>query len=372
MRRFDSWKLREDVREHPAATLRQKACGSVRYSTHVELRRAAAGGTAWWHGVIQCRARMCPVCWIARRYKAGAEVAWCVGARERETAKLAKLRELPAPQSYLITLTVRHSASDPVSIVRDVRSCWRSLIQSRAWRKWAADHGVQWICAEEVTRGDNGWHPHLHVLAMPEKKIDPRDSYSLSGLLFMHWARTVARRMGEQHAPQREAKRCRHCGSERSRLERERVICAGCDREWQGHAIGVDFRPCDAAGYLTKLGYELADPAAQKGAAPLALLEGGSIDHYMELQETRHRARDITYSRGLKGVRDARPDGESPITLLGVRGSDWGRMRAIGWDIPLEVADASESERTAREAIEKHLGKIQEPEHDNDHARWEK
>lgn len=361
MRRVDSWRLREEVREHPRATGRQRACGANRYATHVELRRQAEGGTAWWHGVVQCRARMCPVCWISRRFKAAAEVAWTIGARERNTGM----------QSFLITLTIRHSADDPVSIVRDVRGCWRSLTQSRAWRKWATEHGLQWICAEEVTRGPNGWHPHIHVLVMPTKAIDPRDTYSLSGLLFMHWQRTVARRMGEEHAPQREARRCRHCNHDRTRRERDRVFCAKCDREWEGHAIGCDMRPCDAAGYLTKLGYELADPAAQKGDAPLAMLERGNIDDYMLLQQTRHRARDITYSRGLKCHRDDRPEGEDPITLLAVRGSDWGRMRNVGWGFPLEVAEASESERTARAAIEAKLGPIEDPSEDDDHSKWD-
>lgn len=336
MRRVRAWELREEVREHALAPLRQKACGVWRYSKHVELRAPADGGTAWWHGVIQCRARMCPVCWIARRYKVGAEVAWTVGARERDTEM----------QSYLITLTIRHSASDPVSICKDVRGCWRTLVQSRAFQRWKKEHGVEFICAEEVTRGDNGWHPHLHVLAMPgTKPIDPRDTWGLSGLFFMHWRRVVERKMGSEHAPIRQL--------------------------GDGKAIGADFRPCDAAGYLTKLGYELADPAAQKGNAPLALLEDGQIDSYMELQRSRHRARDITYSRGLKPYRDRMPEGDGFVTLLGLRGSDWGRLRHLGWEQPLEVADAATDARAAREAITARLGEVEEPIDDDDHSRWE-
>lgn len=362
MRRVDSWALRETVRAHPAATARQRACGSYRYATHVELRQMADGGTAWWHGVIQCRARMCPVCWIARRHKAGAEIAWTVGARERETGL----------QSFLLTLTVRHSASDAATITRQVRDCWKRFQQSRAFRLWKEEHGVQWIAAEEVTRGNNGWHPHLHILVMPDAKpIRPRDTWSLSASLYDVWRAAVVRTMGERYAPLRESAQCRHCGCARSRKLGEAMLCAACDLPWQGHAVGTDLRPCDAAGYLTKLGYELADPAAQKGDAPLALLERGELDAYMQLQTTRHGARDITFSRGLKEYRDSRPPHAGIVTLLALRGSDWGRLRHLGWEVPLEVASASDSARAAREAVEARLGPVEEPSDDVNQQRWD-
>lgn len=304
------------------------------------------GTGAWWHGVIQCRARMCPVCWISRRYRVGTEVAWTIYAREQDTAQ----------QSWLLTLTVRHFADDPISLTRAVRDCWRAMLQSRGFRNWKRDHGIEWICAEEVTRGDNGWHPHIHALLMPSAKINTRDPWSLSwgggaaapSALFQLWARTVRRRFtrlygehfAERHAPE------------------------------QGP--GLDLRPCDAAGYLTKLGYELADPATQKGNAPLALLDAGALEEYIQLQRSRARARDITFSRGLKGYREEQPERPEPMTLLGLRGSDWGRLRALGYDQPLAVCDAArDGETAARAELHRLLGKTQEPTEDDDHARWE-
>ena len=346
MRRVDSWRLREEVREHRKATGRQRACGEYRYQKHVELRSMGEGTGAWWHGVIQCRARMCPVCWIARRHKAASEVAWTVYAREQDTAQ----------QSWLLTLTVRHFASDPISLTRDVRGCWRSMIQSRAFQTWKRAHGLEWICAEEVTRGENGWHPHIHALLMPATKIDTRDPWSLSwagggsspSALFRLWARTVDRRFRKKYGDH------------------------FADTHAPEQGPGLDLRECDAAGYLTKLGYELADPATQKGNAPLAMLSAGALDEYMELQQSRARARDITFSRGLREHRDGMPEGGEPMTLLGLRGSDWGRLRALGYDQPLAVCDAAkEGEHAARAELHRLLGPTQEPTEDDDHARWE-
>lgn len=402
MRRFDSWRLREQLREHPSAPPRQQICGQWRYATNVELQKLPDRDGAWWLGVIQCRARMCPVCWTARRWRVGAEVAWTVEAREASTKQ----------QSYLITLTIRHSLADPVEIVRELRKVWRAFIQARAWQKWKREHGAEYISALEVTRGSNGWHPHLHVLVMPSRKpIDPEDTTRLSGLFFERWAAVVERKMGAQHKPQREANRCAHCDHPRDWSLHKDDPCAGCGRPYKGRSIGVDLRPCNAHGYLTKIGFELADPAAVKGRevkrehvqgvgevvtyevpaaghkvrsindvaqrgamtgrAPLALLEAGEVDLYMELMHTQATCRDITYSRGLRSYRDEMPEAEAAQTLLALCGSDWGRLRHKGWEQPLQVAEAAKDEATARAAVVERLGNVAEPIDDGDHRRWE-
>lgn len=331
--------------------MRLRQCGAVRYQRTVQLL-TAGGAVAWWQGVICCRARVCPPCFVARRFGQALEIEHTVTERESETRQ----------QSYLATFTVRHSAADPVSLTRDVRAAWRFLLQSRAWRTFVKEHQLEWVVAEEVTRGEKGWHPHMHAMLMPRRPFrryagrhasDPHrvDMVTIDGveravpvapspvweaagvagelesyvLLRDLWERAVRRKLGPEHAPD-----ARH---------------------------GVDVRPCDSAAYLTKLGLELADPAVVKGRSPLAMLEAGDVDRYMELQMSRSRARDITFSRGLAGIRDSMPAGEPPAELLELVGSDWFVLRSRGWEKPLEVAERAKDPESAAAAFSAATGR---------------
>ncbi len=311
MRKIEGWKLREDLRAHPRAPARLRHCGVYRYATTVQLLTSGEG--RWWHGVIQCRARVCPPCFVARRFKIAHEIEHVVTEREAETQS----------QSYLMTMTVRHHAGDPVSLTREVRACWRVMLQSRRWQTIRKKLGMEWIVAEEVTSGPNGWHPHLHALLMPRRRMTADDPWLVQNDFHEWWSRIVRKRLGEEHVPTREH--------------------------------GVDLRPCDSAAYLTKLGLELADPNAVKGRSPLDLLDHGEIERYLDLQLSRTRARDITWSRGLKGIRDSMPEGEAPAELANITGTEWGRIRHQGFAVPLEIAEHALDPESAAIAIARAL-----------------
>ena len=295
------------------------------------------GGAAWWQGVVCCRARVCPTCFIARRFKLANEIEYTVHERERETRRVAHAEKREPPQSMLCTLTVRHHMGDPVDLAKQVRSAWRSLLQTRWWRSFRDRHGIEFVVAEEVTRGDNGWHPHLHALLMPRTAIDLEEGplwkqesgYSpAESDIYELWCEVVEKKLGEAHVPNREH--------------------------------GIDLSPCDSAAYLTKLGLELADPAAVKGASPLALLQDGRIDEYMTLQQSRTRARDVTWSRGLKDIRESMPKSSGePALLAELRGSEWGQLVHAGWKVPLEVAEEATDPEAAAAAIARALKKKQ-------------
>lgn len=336
LRRVDAWELRERLRGHPAMPARSaRHCGHTRYMREVELRTSGDG--AWWHGVVQCRARVCPPCFMARRFRAAHEIEHVATEREAETRC----------QSWLATFTVRHSAADPVSITRDVRKVWRKLLQSRAWQELRKRYGVEWIAAEEVTRGENGWHPHMHALVMPRVQLGNANPFILEQMLDASgnldwskpvmttpeacalegfeeiWERLVERHLGKDHVPSREH--------------------------------GADFRPCDSAAYLSKLGMELSDPAIVKGRSPLAMLDAGDVDRYVELMLTRSRARDITFSRGLTLIRDTLPIPDEPAELLKLAGTEWTSLLARGPLVPLEVADTCDTPETARARVDELL-----------------
>jgi hypothetical protein len=306
---------RQAVAEHPSAPARLQRCGRDRYQSKVEV--LAAGGSAWFDGVQRCRSRACPVCWVSRRAKLAHEIQHVVDTRVRET------RQMP----LLATLTIRHSAEDPVSICRSVRSCWRKFIQRRGWRQFRDDAQLEWVIAEEVTLGDHGWHPHLHALLLPRRSAG--DVLQRADWWYETWAAIVERELGAAHVPSPEH--------------------------------GTDLRPCTTAGYLTKLGLELTDAGAVKGRAPLALLQAGALNEYMELQLSRHRARDLTWSRGLRPYRDSLPPPPPSELKLRLRGSEYERLHARGHDACLATLDAAAHGADAQSTVEWYIGRLVEP-----------
>ena len=289
------WAARLAVAEHRLAPYRVRLCGRQRFRKHVDV--FCAQGSAWFDGVVRCRTRYCPVCWISRRARAAHEIRWVVDRRCEDTGQVP----------LLATMTVRHSSRDPVDICRRVRDCWRLHVSGKQWQAYRKGSEVEWITAEEVTFGQNGWHPHLHALLLPRGKHG--DVLARAQWWNERWCSIVRREMGAEHEPD--------------------------------PLFAFDLRPITAAEYLTKLGLELTDAGAVKGRAPLALLQEGEIDRYVELQHSRHRARDLTFSRGLKSYRESLPPPPTPELTLQLRGSEYGRLFELGPDAVLSLLEAA-------------------------------
>lgn len=118
----------------------------------------ASGGEAYWSGLVTCGSVWhCPVCAekvsIARRD----QVAEAVRAHQAEPC---------GGVAYMATLTIRHHQFDRlIDLLATIRKAWGKLKTGAPRRRargragWVGD-----IRSLEVTRGANGWHPHLHVL----------------------------------------------------------------------------------------------------------------------------------------------------------------------------------------------------------------
>lgn len=293
-----AWALREQLR--PELPVRSRACGRTRYVKSPLLRSAGRG--SYFDGVQRCRARVCPVCYLSRRFKLLAEVHYVAEAHAEAT------RHVP----LLATLTVRHSAADGCSITKQVRKVWAKFIAGKEWTEFSRKHGVEWICAEEITIGENGWHPHLHVAVLPRER--PRDILETASWWAERWMRLVEKHMGAEHKP--------------------------------SFYAGFDLRESPVVEYVAKLtfdslAFELTDAGQVKGSSPLSLVTSGDVRRYMELQRMRHRARDITWSKGLRPLRDAfaeqpKPEHE-PLALF--RGSEFERLAAKGVSALLDVVE---------------------------------
>jgi hypothetical protein len=122
----------------------------------VEVWKGQGSGKAYYKGLQVCASVWrCPVCAAKISQRRSMEVLSAI-----EEAKRQGL------QPYLLTLTVPHGLSDPlVETLTKLRKAWRYMQSDRAsiafWRRAGVEGHIR---ALEVTDGENGWHPHLHIL----------------------------------------------------------------------------------------------------------------------------------------------------------------------------------------------------------------
>lgn len=139
---------------------------------------------------------------------------------------------------------------------------------------------MDYVRAAEQTHGENGWHPHLHVLVFLERAPNSMRALArIRGELAEMWGDTVARELGESHRPSRRR--------------------------------GVHLKVCkgDIGDYLSKLGLEIAsdlDKRSSGGRTPLELLEDSSTGDlearalWRQYTSAVLGMRQLTWSRGTR------------------------------------------------------------------------
>lgn len=233
-------------------------CRRVRIAPCVEISKR--DGRAHYHGLMRCGlAWECPVCPVALRTARAAEVL---------TAVRWHVSRYGVECAALLTLTVRHGLGHDIRVLRSgVASAWRLFQAGRAWCEWKAAVGfVGSIRALEVTHGENGWHPHLHIVLLTRRPLSNADRAWMSE----RWQCAVIRSLGPDHVP--------------------------------NDAHGCDLRLCHAADYLQKLGLEVSAPEkAVRGElhrTPLQLLMAFAYDGDLDALELYQ-----AYVDGMKGAK---------------------------------------------------------------------
>jgi len=305
-------------------------CGRVRIASIVEVSKR--DGRAHYHGLMRCGlAWECPVCQVALRTARAAEV---VAAVEWHTS------EYGAESAALLTLTVRHGLGHDVRALRSgVADAWRRVQSGKAWREWKVTAGfVGSIRALETTHGENGWHPHLHIVLLTRRPL----SEEFRAWVSWRWQRAVCRALGADHMPD--------------------------------DVHGCDLRPCHAADYLQKLGLEVSPPekAGRVGhRTPLQLLMAFAYDGDLDALELYRAytvgmkgAKMLTWTVGLKrdaGVLDqtdeaiVEGDDELEERIVSIKGEAWDALR----DIPgIEVAILAVAESETPDVVREWLGQL--------------
>lgn len=160
-RRRERYRLQEFAGRLLPEGHRSARCGrrlaSGRSGVRVVVSTAEDGERrASYHNVETCaNVWACPVCSAriseGRRQELNALLKW---ARDRHYGV------------RLMTLTLRHGAGEGLAGVLEVlKDAKTRFHNSRAWRSAVSDgHIIGHVTATEVTHGEHGWHPHLHVL----------------------------------------------------------------------------------------------------------------------------------------------------------------------------------------------------------------
>lgn len=127
----------------------------------LQVHRSIEHGKAFYSGLQVCASVWaCPVCAAKISERRRAELVTAVA--------LAKSMGLHVK---LLTLTVPHGLGDELPVLLDqIRNAWRRTSSTRAGDKLRKLLGIKGtIRALEVTHGQNGFHPHLHVLLFLEQ-----------------------------------------------------------------------------------------------------------------------------------------------------------------------------------------------------------
>lgn len=146
-------------------------------------------GSASWEGAYRCESTwLCPVCTTLRRQSAATDIAGGLGGL--------------GGFAQMLTLTIRHEEGTPlVTALAALDNAWREARHDGTWCRWWKQRVKATARAVEVTRGRNGWHPHIHLLLVLDEPLERDPVPGAPGrfvgyerdMLAERWAKAAAR-----------------------------------------------------------------------------------------------------------------------------------------------------------------------------------
>lgn len=131
---------------------------------NVEVWHNGKRSSAYYTGLMKCGLQwVCPLC-SSRLSEKRREIL-------RQALDNSRAKFVPVMVSY----TCQHNQSDRLLVLlTKMLAAYRRMRQSRAWRTIKEEFLIVGECRTmEITHGDNGWHPHFHVLMFLDIAILP-------------------------------------------------------------------------------------------------------------------------------------------------------------------------------------------------------
>ncbi len=158
---------------------RVNRCGYRPFGQNVSIMASTVHSGMHYAGIETCGSVwVCPVC------------AGRVAERRRiEAEEIIQAHRSTGGAVYMATFTVRHHPFQRCADLREAVSAgWRKVQQGSVWRGMKQRLGVVGtVRALEVTHGENGWHPHLHVLVCTRGPLTELETAQLRRDLFKRW-----------------------------------------------------------------------------------------------------------------------------------------------------------------------------------------
>lgn len=94
--------------------------------------------------------------------------------RRKELVALLEKHEAAGGGSLMLTLTVPHYSGDELeNLAREIPKGWQYCISGAPWKRMKSRVGfVGFVKALETTHGVNGWHNHIHVILLFDRKLE--------------------------------------------------------------------------------------------------------------------------------------------------------------------------------------------------------
>lgn len=173
---------------HVAQSQRERDCGRlVCVETHPEIRvrREGEERRASFAGLLRCgHVWTCAPC--SQRIRA------------RQAARISDAISWLGGTWAMVTLTLRHNAGMPLhALLRCTKHCWRRMRQRRDLRDLWKAVAIAPITATEITHGENGWHPHLHIIFKVGRELRSEER----ALFLQRWQEAIVAELGAAARP---------------------------------------------------------------------------------------------------------------------------------------------------------------------------
>jgi hypothetical protein len=253
-------------------------------------------------------------------------------------------------QLAFLTLTLPHDRADALADTLGViRKAWRSVQQSKGYRDQREGRLFGFVRSLEVTRGANGWHPHVHVLLFLDASCGAAGLDALTDAMRSAWDRAVVkagyRKPSAAHGVRAQLVHDRNDGA--GSLAR---YLTKVQDEFGGGTWGVgaemvrgDLKAGKRAG--SRVPFEIAVSAAAGNPADLLL--------WHEYEQATKGVRIVEASRGLLAalyVEEVEDDevsdvDEDAVEVARINAEDWRLVCRYGADC--DVLEAAEVEGAA-------------------------
>lgn len=284
-RRLQRYEMRA-VSRHRSTHKNVGKCGRCRYLAGAVSICRELTSRAFLRGLVNCGSVWeCPVCALAIAH-----------GRTEELRLIVERHEARGGTAWLATFTLPHDVGDELEEMRrHVARAMQYVYAGAPWKKWRARLELEgYVRAMEITHGASGWHPHLHVLLLPNRKWTEAERAAFHEWLLVRWRKAIAR-------PTKSGKRYRipsdehgvtltesHRSDYIAKMGLADELAAGA---WTKTARGASRTPFRILADLTDA---LKDG---EGDTPLAKRDAALWDEYAREM---WGARQLTYSRGLK------------------------------------------------------------------------